>query len=68
MFPPQRSQALAAATADQLSQIEIDFPGFSIYFPLLDEGLQVSSMLVGRFGNERGEAVWAAAHPSEQAA
>ncbi len=67
-FSPQRSQVLTSASPAQLSQIEIDFPGFSIYFPLLDEGLQLSSILSGRFGNDRWEAAWAAAHPSEQAA
>ena len=64
-FPPQRSQPLQDAKPEDLVDIEIDYPGFSIFFPRLDDGLLVPSLAQGRFGNDRWEAAWLAAHPLE---
>lgn len=64
-FPPQRSQTLHDAKPEDLVDIEIDYPGFSIYFPRLDDGPLVTSLARGRFGNDRWEAAWLAAHPLE---
>ena len=67
-FPPQRAQTLAAASPDQLSEIEFTYPGFELYFPRLDDGLWVPSLVTGRFGNDRWEADWAAKHDMDRAA
>jgi hypothetical protein len=65
-FPPQRAQELANASPEGLSEIEISYPGFGIYFPRIDADLLVTSIAKGRFGNDRWEAAWLAAHPLEE--
>ena len=67
-FPPQRAQTLAGASPEQLDEIEFSYPGFELYFPRLDDGLWVPSLVTGRFGNDRWEAEWAAKHSVDQAA
>ena len=64
-FSPQRSQALHQALPEDLMEIEISFPGFGLYFPKLDEGVLVTALAKGRFGSDRWEAAWRAAHPLE---
>ncbi len=68
LFSPERVQELQHASDEDLSEVEIDFPGSSIYFPRLDAGLLVESALTGRFGNDRWEAEWARKHSVDQAA
>lgn len=67
-FSPQRSQALHEASPADLARIEIDLPGSSIYFPSIEDGLLVASLAHGRFGSDRWEAAWAAAHRADRAA
>ncbi len=67
-FPPERAQVLAKASPEELSEIEVSYPGLSIYFPKLEEDMAVDKMLQGRFGNDRWEAAWAGAHPAHRAA
>jgi hypothetical protein len=67
-FPPERSQDLHDATPEELAEVEISGPGWSIYFPKLDTDLWVPAMVEGRFGNARWEAAWAEAHPFDKAA
>ena len=67
-FSPERSQDLANATPEQLGEVEISHPGFSIYFPRLDADLWVPSLVQGRFGNDHWESEWAAAHQHPNAA
>lgn len=65
-FPPQRSQPLANAKPEDLTEIEITFPGFGLYFPRLDEDISVIGIAAGRFGSDRWEAAWRDAHPLDQ--
>ena len=67
-FAPQRSQALHNATPEQLQEIEIDYPGFSLYFPKLDDGLLIAAAIQGRFGNDAWEQAWAEAQREAHAA
>ena len=67
-FAPERVQELQGATPQDLAIIEIDYPGWSLRFPKTDAGIQVSSMLQGRFGNKHWEADWAAVHQVEPVA
>jgi hypothetical protein len=62
-FHPERAQVLANVSPEQLGEIEVSYPGLSIYFPRLDEDMGIDNMLRGRFGNDRWEAAWAEAHP-----
>ena len=64
-FSPQRCQILANATSEQLTDIEIDYPGFSLYFPKIDEAFLTASIAEGRFGSDRWEEAWLAANPLE---
>ncbi len=64
-FHKSRSQTLCKATDEQLSEIEVDSPGWSIMFPKLEDGFSVEGMLAGRFGTRRWEREWADAHGIE---
>ena len=64
-FHKTRSQALHHATDEQLSEIEVSEPGWSVFFPRLDDGFTVEGMLAGRFGTRRWEREWADAHHVE---
>ena len=65
-FSPQDAEGLQDATPAQLSAIEITPSGFGIYFPKLDEGINVPTLLEGlmstrkwmaaRLGAEGGKA------------
>ena len=61
-FHKSRSQALHGATDEQLSEIDAGYPGWSVFFPKLDDGFTVSGMLAGRFGNRHWERQWADEH------
>src|SRR6266850_3115538 len=52
-FPAHDVQGLETATSADLSQIEIDPPGFGLHFPTLDADLYVPALLQGVFGSER---------------
>jgi hypothetical protein len=64
-FHKSRSQALHEATDKQLSEIDAGYPGWSVFFPKLDDGFTVSGMLAGRFGNRHWEKKWADEHNVE---
>lgn len=66
-FAPERSQDLVHATAEDLSEIEISYPGFAIYFPRVDADLRIPGMAKGIFGTARWEATWRTANPLETA-
>ena len=68
IFRPERAQGLGSASVEDLSEIEIQSSGESIYFPRLDADFSVPNLLEGRFGNDRWEADWRAAHAPEKAA
>jgi len=67
-FPKERAQALANATDEQLSEIEISPAGWSIDFPRIDDGFTIEGLLAGRFGNSHWERQWAEKHREMQAA
>ncbi|SNT29611.1 Protein of unknown function [Granulicella rosea] len=67
-FPPERAQGLENASDEDLSEIEINSSGLGIYFPRIDADLWVPALAKGRFGNDRWEAAWAAAHSQDKAA
>ncbi len=67
-FRPERAQGLGTASVEDLSEIQIESSGESIYFPRLDADFSVPNLLKGRFGNDRWEADWLAAHAPEKAA
>jgi len=67
-FPKERSQALAKATDEQLSELEVSPAGWSVDFPRLDYGFSLEGLLSGRFGNDRWEREWAEKHQELQAA
>jgi hypothetical protein len=46
-FSPQDAQGLEDATPAQLSEIEITPSGFGLFFPKLDEGINVPNLLEG---------------------
>ncbi len=50
---PVDHQALHHATAEQLGQIELWGAGYEIYFPKLDEGVYVPSLIQGILGSKR---------------
>jgi hypothetical protein len=58
-FPKERSQALANATDEQLSEVEISPAGWSVDFPRIDDGFTIEALLAGRFGNAHWEQQWA---------
>jgi len=67
-FPRTRAQGIETAIPTDLEEVEISASGFAIRFPKIDADLWLPSMLEGRFGNDRWEAAWAAAHLPTQAA
>lgn len=52
-FPAHEVEGLETATPADLTQIEINPPGFGLYFPTLDADLYVPALLQGVFGSER---------------
>jgi hypothetical protein len=52
-FPPHEVEGLETATPADLTQIEINSPGFGLHFPTLDADLYVPALLQGVFGSER---------------
>ena len=67
-FAKERSQALAKATDEQLSEVEVSPAGWSVDFPRIDDGFSLEGLLSGRFGNDRWEREWAEKHQEMQAA
>jgi hypothetical protein len=61
-FPKERSQVMANARDEDLSEVEVLAPGWYVIFPKLDDGFTVEGMLAGRFGNARWEREWAEKH------
>jgi hypothetical protein len=61
-FPKERSQVMANATNEDLSEVEVSGAGWYVIFPKLDDGFTVEGMLAGRFGNDRWEREWAEKH------
>jgi hypothetical protein len=61
-FHKSRSQALHNATDEQLNEIDAGPPGWSVFFPKLEDGFTVAGMLAGRFGNRNWERRWADEH------
>jgi hypothetical protein len=51
-FPPQLAQGLQAATAEQLSQVEILGEGSGLHWEALDVDLSVPGLLAGLFGTK----------------
>jgi hypothetical protein len=49
-FPPRLAQGLEAATAEQLSQVEILGAGSGLHWEELDTDLSVAGLLAGLFG------------------
>jgi hypothetical protein len=66
-FHKSRAQALHNATDEQLSEIDAEFPGWSVFFPKLDDGFTVEGLLAGRQGSPYWEREWAAQHRDEEA-
>ena len=62
MFNPGDVQGLDTATPAQLSEIEITPSGFGLYFPKLDEGINVPNLLEGTIGSRQ----WMAARLGAQ--
>ena len=52
-FSPHDVEALEGATPAQLKEIEITPSGFGIYFPELDEGINVPNLLDGLTGSRK---------------
>ncbi len=52
-FPAHEVEGLETATPADLTQIEINPPGFGLHFPSLDADLYVPALLQGVFGSER---------------
>jgi hypothetical protein len=61
-FSPPDLQGFEDATPAQLSDIEITPSGFGIYFPKLDEGINVPNLLEGTMGSRK----WMAARLGAQ--
>ena len=53
MFNPSDVQGLEDATPSQLAEIEITPSGFGLYFPKLDEGINVPNLLEGTMGSRK---------------
>lgn len=53
MFNPSDVQGLEDATPAQLSEIEITPSGFGLFFPALDEGVNVPNLLEGTMGSRK---------------
>jgi len=52
-FSPQDAEGLQDATPAQLSEIEITPSGFGIYFPKLDEGISVPTLVEGLMSSRK---------------
>lgn len=50
---PETVQILQDATAVQLASVEVTAPGFELFFPALDDGLWLPTLLEGTFGTQR---------------
>jgi hypothetical protein len=61
-FSPRDVQELETATWKQLQKIVIEPPGFDLYFPEIDAGLYIPSLLEGFFGSKK----WMAARLGAQ--
>jgi hypothetical protein len=57
MFNPSDVQGLEKAKPSQLEEIEITPSGFGLYFPELDEGINVLTLLEGTMGSRKWMAV-----------
>lgn len=53
MFNPSDVQGLENARPSQLEEIEITPSGFGLYFPELDEGINVLNLLEGTMGSRK---------------
>jgi len=53
MFNPSDVQGLENAKPSQLEEIEIAPSGFSLYFPELDEGINIPNLLEGFLGSRK---------------
>lgn len=53
MFNPLDVQGLESAKPSQLEEIEITPSGFGLYFPELDEGINVLTLLEGTMGSRK---------------
>lgn len=53
MFNPSDVQGLQNARPSQLEEIEITSSGFGLYFPELDEGINVLTLLEGTMGSRK---------------
>lgn len=62
MFSPKDAQELETATWKQLQNIVVEPPGFDLYFPEIDAGLYIPSLLEGFFGSKK----WMAARLGAQ--
>ena len=49
-FPPDRADALRAASPEQLAEVEISPSGLGLHWPSLDADLYLPSLLEGQFG------------------
>ena len=50
---PRNHQALHTATAEQLGEIELSGGGYELFFPKLDDGVYVPSLIQGILGSKR---------------
>lgn len=50
-FPPELAQGLAGASPEELADVQIFEPGFTLNWETLDAQFTVLSLLEGRFGN-----------------
>ncbi len=53
MFNPAEVQGLENAKPSQLEEIEISPSGFGLYFPELDEGINILNLLEGTLGSRK---------------
>jgi hypothetical protein len=67
-FAKGRSQMMALASDDQLSEVEVQGGGRYILFPKLDDGFTIDGVLDGRFGSASWEQAWAEQHNEPVAA
>jgi hypothetical protein len=61
-FAKERSQMMATATDEQLSEVQVQGGGRYIIFTKLDDGFTVDGVLEGRFGSESWEQSWVEKH------
>ena len=50
---PETVQILQHATPAELGSVEVTAPGFELFFPALDDGLWLPTLLEGTFGTQR---------------